>query len=260
MCLSFFTQVHGDDVNLDALFDVQIKRIHEYKRQHLNIFSIIHRYKELKAMTPAQRKEVCCVLIACVSVCANQLLFVRSPVPTKNNWLARSLYSLCCVLNLRVCISHESHALRVVRSGFGAILFSSKPRAHHMQCPPFMADGKPTKAVFLVILAAMVEFVVLSNHLKWCLGCRVSPGAIHPKHYLKVVAYDRLPSTFVRFIKETNPILNTHVGRAPRVHLRWQGRFLIRHRQAHRASHQPSGPEAEQRSRHQGPAARVLHA
>jgi hypothetical protein len=52
-------QTHGDDVNLDSLFDVQIKRIHEYKRQHLNIFSIIHRYKELKAMTPEQRKQVC---------------------------------------------------------------------------------------------------------------------------------------------------------------------------------------------------------
>eukprot|EP00983_Pelagomonas_calceolata_P018833 592220-Pelagomonas_calceolata.AAC.1 len=51
-------QMFGDDVNLDSLFDVQIKRIHEYKRQHLNVFSIIHRYKELKAMTPEQRKQV----------------------------------------------------------------------------------------------------------------------------------------------------------------------------------------------------------
>mmetsp|Transcript_9136 Transcript_9136/g.24625 ORF Transcript_9136/g.24625 Transcript_9136/m.24625 type:complete len:866 (-) Transcript_9136:323-2920(-) len=50
-------QMFGDDVNLDSLFDVQIKRIHEYKRQHLNVFSIIHRYKELKAMTPEQRKQ-----------------------------------------------------------------------------------------------------------------------------------------------------------------------------------------------------------
>lgn len=51
-------QMTGDDVNLNAMFDVQVKRIHEYKRQHLNIFSIIQRYKELKAMTPEQRKEV----------------------------------------------------------------------------------------------------------------------------------------------------------------------------------------------------------
>ncbi len=50
--------MHGEDVNLDALFDIQIKRIHEYKRQHLNVLSIIHRYKQLKAMTPEERAEV----------------------------------------------------------------------------------------------------------------------------------------------------------------------------------------------------------
>ena len=53
-CLQHF----GEEVNLDSMFDVQIKRIHEYKRQHLNLFSIIHRYKQLKAMTPEQRKQV----------------------------------------------------------------------------------------------------------------------------------------------------------------------------------------------------------
>ena len=35
-------------VSLDAMFDVQIKRIHEYKRQLLNILSIIHRYDCIK--------------------------------------------------------------------------------------------------------------------------------------------------------------------------------------------------------------------
>ena len=44
--------------NREALLDIQIKRIHEYKRQHLNIFSIIHKYEELKKMTPEERKKV----------------------------------------------------------------------------------------------------------------------------------------------------------------------------------------------------------
>lgn len=47
----------GITVNPSALFDIQVKRIHEYKRQQLNIFGIIHRYLTLKAMTPGERKK-----------------------------------------------------------------------------------------------------------------------------------------------------------------------------------------------------------
>ena len=36
----------------------QVKRIHEYKRQLLNVMSIIHRYSEIKAMSPEERKQV----------------------------------------------------------------------------------------------------------------------------------------------------------------------------------------------------------
>ena len=41
-----------------ALFDVQVKRIHEYKRQQLNAFYCIHRYRWIKSLTPAQRRAV----------------------------------------------------------------------------------------------------------------------------------------------------------------------------------------------------------
>jgi len=40
------------------LFDVQIKRIHEYKRQLMNILYVIHRYNEFKKMSEEQRKNV----------------------------------------------------------------------------------------------------------------------------------------------------------------------------------------------------------
>lgn len=36
------------DVNPDSLFDVQVKRIHEYKRQHLNLLHVIRLYNKLK--------------------------------------------------------------------------------------------------------------------------------------------------------------------------------------------------------------------
>ncbi|KAF6843407.1 glycogen phosphorylase [Colletotrichum musicola] len=48
----------GVSVNPAALFDVQVKRIHEYKRQQMNIFGVIHRYLTLKAMSPEDRKKV----------------------------------------------------------------------------------------------------------------------------------------------------------------------------------------------------------
>jgi len=48
----------GVTVNPAALFDIQVKRIHEYKRQQMNIFGVIHRYLTIKAMTPEERKKL----------------------------------------------------------------------------------------------------------------------------------------------------------------------------------------------------------
>lgn len=47
----------GVTVNPASLFDIQVKRIHEYKRQQLNIFGVIHRYLALKKMSPEERKK-----------------------------------------------------------------------------------------------------------------------------------------------------------------------------------------------------------
>jgi len=38
----------GIEIPLDSLYDIQIKRIHEYKRQLLNILYVIHRYLMIK--------------------------------------------------------------------------------------------------------------------------------------------------------------------------------------------------------------------
>lgn len=43
----YIKQQTGVTLNTDSVFDVQVKRLHEYKRQHLNALNIIHEYQYL---------------------------------------------------------------------------------------------------------------------------------------------------------------------------------------------------------------------
>jgi starch phosphorylase len=52
----------GVDFNPDALFDVQVKRIHEYKRQLLNVLHVIHLYARLKAGDTAGWTDRCVLI------------------------------------------------------------------------------------------------------------------------------------------------------------------------------------------------------
>ena len=45
---SYIARESGVILNTDAIFDVQVKRLHEYKRQLLNVLHIIHLYNQLR--------------------------------------------------------------------------------------------------------------------------------------------------------------------------------------------------------------------
>ena len=44
----YIKEKQGIDINPDSIFDVQIKRLHEYKRQQLNVLYLINKYLDIK--------------------------------------------------------------------------------------------------------------------------------------------------------------------------------------------------------------------
>lgn len=45
----YLKKTQGIELNEDSIFDIQIKRLHEYKRQQMNALYVIHKYFEIKA-------------------------------------------------------------------------------------------------------------------------------------------------------------------------------------------------------------------
>ncbi len=46
---AYIAKTEGVEINPDSIYDIQIKRLHEYKRQQMNALYIIHKYLEIKA-------------------------------------------------------------------------------------------------------------------------------------------------------------------------------------------------------------------
>ncbi len=45
----YLRDTQGLELNPDSIFDIQVKRLHEYKRQQMNALYVIHKYLEIKA-------------------------------------------------------------------------------------------------------------------------------------------------------------------------------------------------------------------
>jgi len=45
---AYIAEKEGISINPDSIFDIQVKRLHEYKRQQMNALYIIHKYLEIK--------------------------------------------------------------------------------------------------------------------------------------------------------------------------------------------------------------------
>ena len=55
----FIKQNEGVDLDTDSIFDIQVKRLHEYKRQQMNALYIIHKYLEIKGGKKPSRPVTC---------------------------------------------------------------------------------------------------------------------------------------------------------------------------------------------------------
>ena len=46
---TYIAETQGIEIDTNSIYDIQIKRLHEYKRQQMNVLYVIHKYLEIKA-------------------------------------------------------------------------------------------------------------------------------------------------------------------------------------------------------------------
>ena len=56
---AYIKKHEGIELNTDSIFDIQVKRLHEYKRQQMNALYIIHKYLEIKDGKKPKRPITC---------------------------------------------------------------------------------------------------------------------------------------------------------------------------------------------------------
>lgn len=103
----YILRVTGVSIDPNSLFDIQVKRIHEYKRQLLNILGAVYRYKKLKVHRhPFSMFEIVLEVGVCYSM--NQHISMEQLFILLLLLLTRSSNLRCCIhTNLdQVCHIH----------------------------------------------------------------------------------------------------------------------------------------------------------
>ncbi len=100
----------GQVINPDSIFDVQVKRLHEYKRQHLNAMQILTMYNEIKANPNKEYQPVTFIFGAKAApgyYLAKQIIkFICSLGKTiENDPVARDLINIVYLEDYRVTMS-----------------------------------------------------------------------------------------------------------------------------------------------------------
>lgn len=164
----YIQKTTGVSVNPKALFDIQVKRIHEYKRQQLNILGVIHRYLTIKAMSPEERKK----LAPRVSI------FGGKAAP--GYWMAKTIIHLVCAVGEVVNKDKDvGDLLKVVyvedyNVSKAEILTPASDISEHISTAGTEASG--TSNMKFVLNGGLV--------IGTCDGANVSPTFFSPPFYL----------------------------------------------------------------------------
>jgi glucan phosphorylase len=137
-------KVTGIEIRTDALFDVQVKRIHEYKRQLLNALYCIHRYNWIKTLSAEEKATVVPRVVIFGGKAAPGYFLAKKIIKLVNSIAAKVRPALCAVFVLSVCWLQPCMRFPAIGVRLSIVLFLlcfySHLPAHQSLKPPHLSS------------------------------------------------------------------------------------------------------------------------